>query len=245
MINPLFEEQMKAGFMNFFMFRLHLAGLAVLTFLVFLFYPSQPVSYFLARSVKPEMFNIALYTILAFISYLTIKSAISNIQNTTIISMDDWFLYTGISTGTYLKGRFSYGLFYSVFLTLLFLPILLVAGSVSALSPANLSVIILFIFFITVDLYLTGLFFFVIFKKQHWLQSLLVWFAVVLIVFLSPNLFPDTHLLRLFMILQDSERLWETVEKPLYLWIVLTMALVAAISAIVAFYSRRIHDRQR
>ncbi|MBB6478500.1 hypothetical protein [Spirochaeta isovalerica] len=245
MINPLFEEQIKAGFINFLMFRLHLAGLAVITFLVFLFYPSQPVSYFLARSVKPEMFNIALYTILTFISYLTIKSAVSNIQNTKIISMDDWFLYTGITAGTFLAGRLSYGLFYSLFLNLLFMPILMVAGSVSAISPANLGAIILFMIMVTIDLYLLGLFFFVIFKKQHWILTLIIWFSAVVIVFLSPNFFPDSHLMLLFIKLQDSRDLIRTLSGPVYLWIGVTFFLTGAICLIVNLYSRSIHDKQR
>jgi len=242
MINPLFEEQIKAGFINFFMFRLHMAGLAVITFLVFLFYPSQQISYFLARSVKPEMFNIALYTILAFIAYLTIKSAISNIQNIKFISMKDWFLYTDVTAGAYLRGRLFYGLFYVLFLNLLFLPVLLVAGSISAISPSNLASLLLFLFLITIDLYLLGFFFYVISKKQHWLLTLIIWITVLVIVFLSPHFFPDNHLMLLFVNLQKTDQLARDLLIPLYIWTGVTFALLGSISAVVFRYYRKIHD---
>jgi len=242
MINPIFEEQIKAGFINFFMFRLHMAGLAVITFLVFLFYPSQQISYFLARSVKPEMFNIALYTILAFIAYLTIKSAISNIQNIKFISIKDWFLYTEVTAGAYLRGRLSYGLFYTLFLNLLFLPILLVAGSISAISPVNLVSIVLFMFLITIDLYLLGFFFFVISKKQHWMLTLIIWVTVLFIVFLSPHFFPENHLMLLFVNLQKTDQLGEDLSVPLYIWTGVTSLLLGSIGTVVYSYYRKIHD---
>lgn len=242
MINPLFDEQMRAGFINFVMIRLHLVGLAALTFLVFLFYPSQPVSYYLARSVKPEMFNIALYTIVTFVSYLTIKAAVFSIQDTKIISMKDWFLYTKISTGTYLRGRLGYGLFYSSFLILLFLPVILVAGSVSAISPDNIAALVLILFVFTLDLYLLGLFFFVLFRKQHWILTLILWFTLLVIVFISPTFFPESHPMLLLMNLQVSDNLGEILFQPMIVSLTLAALLVLLISIIVHLYSRSIHD---
>ena len=242
MSNPLFEEQVRAGFINFYMIRLHLVGLAIITFMVFLFYPSQEISYFLARSVKPEMFNIAIYTILTFLSYLTIKAAVFSIQDTKVISIKDWFLYTKISVGTYLWGRISYGLFYTFFLLLLFLPIILVSGSVSAISPENLIAIILMIYMFIINLYMLGLLFFTFFKKQHWILTLIIWFAVLIILFLSPSLFPEAHPTLLLLKLQNSKDLYSDLYYPVILSLSSLSTLILLSWVSVFIYSRSFHE---
>ncbi len=241
MNNPVMEEQFRAGFINFVMIRLHLSGLAIITLLVFLLYPSQPISYFLARSVKPEMFNIALYTSLTFLSYLTIKAAILSIQNTKIISIRDWFLYTKISVISYLWGRISYGLFYTTFILLLLMPVLLVSGSVSAIGPLNILAVLLFMYLLMLNIYLIGLLFFTLFKKQHWMMTLIIWIIVILLFFLSPNLFPDEHPALLLMKLQRSGSLSEDLKTPLITSIISIFFLLFCSWLSLFLYHRRVH----
>lgn len=241
-INPLFEEQIRTGFINFTMMRLHLAGLAIITFLVFIFYPSQSISYYLARSVKPEMFNIALYTVLTFISYLTVKAAIFSIQNTKIISIRDWFLYTKISVSTYLWGRISYGLFYTAFLILMFMPVIFVSGSVSAISPRNILAVLLIAYLFILNLYFLGLLFFTFFRKQHWILTLILWFTVLLIIFLSPNFFPDNHPALLLLKLQLSTEIVSDLFIPLIVSSVSLFILLFFSWLSVFLYSRSIHE---
>jgi len=240
--NPLFEEQIRAGFINKIMIRLHLSGLAIITFLVFLFYPMQSISYFLARSVKPEMFNIALYTVLTFISYLTVKSAVFSIQNTKIISLKDWFLYTKISVFTYMWGRISYGLFYTLFLTLLFMPVILVSGSVSAIGPLNILSILLIMYLLILCLFFLGLFFFTLFRKQHWVLTLIIWFTVLIIIFLSPAFFPENHPTLLLLELQKSSDLYSDLTTPLLVSLSLISALILISWISVYLYSRSLHE---
>lgn len=242
MNNPVMEEQLRAGFINFTMIRLHLIGLAVITFLVFLFYPSQSISYFLARSVKPEMFSIALYTVLTFISYLTIKTAIFSIQNAKIISIIDWFSYTGISVFTYIWGRISYGLFYTSFLTLLFLPVLLVSGSVSAIGPFNIMAIVLFIYLLILNLFFIGLFFFTLFKKPHWILTLIIWIVLLSLLFLSPLFFPDNHPTLLLMKLQESDDLLILLRTPLIVSGFSISFLILFCWLSLYFFRRSVHD---
>lgn len=242
MVNPLFEEQMRAGFINPYMIRLHLIGLGAITFLVFLFYPSQPVSYFLARSVKPEMFNIALYTIIAFMSYLIVKTAVFSIQGVKVIGLKEWFVYGKMSAGIYFRGRVFYGLFYSLFLLLLFLPILIVAASVSAVSPANLATIFLIIYVFSLNIYFLGLMFFIIFRKQHWILTLLLWFTIVIILFVSPTFFPDNHPSLIFMSLQSSDDLKNALLFPLITSLGLSGLLIMLSRLFLYMYTRSLHD---
>lgn len=242
MINPLFEEQLRAGFINPIMIRLHLIGLGAITFLVFLFYPSQPISYFLARSVKPEMFNIALYTILAFISYLTVKTAVFSIQGVKIISLKEWFVYARMPAGVYFLGRVFYGVFYTFFLLLLFLPILIVAASVSAVSPENLASIFLTIYLFSLNIYFLGLLLFMIFRKQHWVLTLLLWFTLLIILFISPTFFPENHPAMIFMKLQDSENLQYDLLFPVVISTGLSLLLILLSRLSLYLYSRSVHD---
>lgn len=242
MNNPVLEEQMRAGFINFAMIRLHLSGLSIIAILVFLLYPSQPISYFLARSVKPEMFNIALYCSLMFISYLCINSAILSIQNTKIIRIRDWFLYTKITVMTYLRGRISYGLFYTAFSFLIFMPLLLVSGSVSAIGPLNILAVFLFMYLLIVNIYFIGLFFFILFKKQHWILALIIWFIVILLFLLSPHLYPDDHPALLLMKLQRSGNLSADLKTPLITSFVSISFLIAFSWFSLFLYHRKIHE---
>ncbi|MBI9097974.1 MAG: hypothetical protein JEY91_05830 [Spirochaetaceae bacterium] len=244
MSNPLFEEQIKSGFIYLPMIRLHMAGLTIITFLVFLFYPSQSISYYLARSVKPEMFNIALYTVLAFISYLTVKTTVFSIQNVIVISIKDWFLYTKISVGTYLWGRISYGLFYTTFLILLFLPVILVSASVSAVGPANILAIILMIYLFILILFFLGLLFYTFFRKQHWVLTLLIWVVVILILIISPYIFPLNHPTVLLSRLQVSTDLSSDLMIPLKVSLISITALIFSSWLSIFLYKRSLNVKK-
>lgn len=235
---------MRAGFINFPMIKLHLAGLGIITFLVFLFYPSQSISYFLARSVKPEMFSIALYTVLTFISYLTVKSAIFSFENIKIISIEDWFLYTGISVFSYLWGRISYGLFYTFFLIILFMPVLLVSGSVSAIGPLNILSITLIIYLLILNLDFLSLFIFTLLRKQHWILTLIIWFIVIILIFLSPHFFRSNHPALLLSQLQKSDDLFADIKTPLTTSFLSLLFLISLSWFSLFFYNRSLYDKK-
>ena len=241
MKNPLFDEQVRAGIINFYMVKIHLIGLGIITLLVFLFYPSQNLSYFLTRSVRPEMFNVALYSITPFISYLTIKTAVFSIQNTKVITIDEWFLYTKLKVMTYLWGRISYGLFYTTFLILLFSPVLLVAASVTAIGPYNILSIILMIYLFILNLYLLGLVFFTFFKRQHWILTLVLWGSVILLLFLSPSFFPDSHPALLLLNLQSSTNILKEIFYPFIISLGSICLLILISWLSLYLYNRRLH----
>lgn len=238
-MNPLFEEQYKASFITPSMIRFHLIGLASISFLVFLFYPSQPVSYYLARSVKPEMFLIAFYTILAYVTYLTVKTAVFNISSTKIIGLKEWGLYGKMSYFSYFRGRLLYGLFYTVFLVLLFSPVLIVAASVSAVSPENLAALFLILFLFLSNIYLYGLLLFLLFGKQHWVQTLILWFTILLFTFLSATFQPSLNPILVFKTIQESSFLSDDLLFPLAAFSLVDFFLLISSFLYILYFHRK------
>jgi len=243
MKNPLFEEQLRVGFISSYMVRLHLAGLGIITLIIFLFYPGKDISYFLARSVKPEMFNIALYSVIVFLIYLTIKTAIFSIQDTKVISMKDWFVYTKLKESTYFWGRISYGLFYTFFIVIIFVPLLLLAASVSGLGPYNILALLLFVYLFLLNLFMLGLLFYTFFRKQNWVLNLILWFSVIVTMLLSPSFFPENHPTILILKLQKSTELFTDLQDPL-VFLLSSIIILATLSWLsILLYSRRIHEK--
>ena len=243
MKNPLFEEQLRLGFINTNMVNLHLSGLGIISFIVFMFYPSKEISYFITRSAKPELFNIVLFSTIAFISYLTLKAAVFSIKDGSAISIKDWFLYTKIKVFTYLWGRVSYGLFYITFLVLLFLPPLLVSASVAAIRPLNLLAVILLIYIFILNLYAVGFFLYTLFKKQYWLLSLIIWFSIIILLFLGPTLFPAHHPALLLLKMQRSTDLINDLYYPLIINSISIIFLIFLSWLLVFLYSRRLNGQ--
>ncbi|MDA3811852.1 MAG: hypothetical protein PF518_16150 [Spirochaetaceae bacterium] len=243
MKNPLFEEQIRVGFINFNMVRLHLVGLGVITVLVFLFYPEKDISYYLARSTKPDLFNIAFFSVSAFLTYLTIKTAIFSIEVAHVISIHDWFLYTKLKIGTYLWGRISYGIFYTFFILVMFLPLLLVAASVSSIGPYNILAIILVLYLFLLNLFMFGLLLYTFFKKQHWVLTLILWFSVILILLISPTFLPEYHPTLLVLNLQISTDILSDLYNPI-IFLFLSLFFSTVLSWLSMFsYSRSLHER--
>lgn len=241
MINPLLDEQIRETFLIPPMMRIHLIGLAAITFLLFLFYPSQPVSYFLARSVKPEMFNITVYTVFTFTSFLAVKTSLSNIQDVKIISMDDWLLYGKAKGIIYFYGKLEFAFFYSLFLILLFLPDILVAGSISAVSPANMGAVIFILYLFIFDIYLSGMFLLFLFKKQYWFLTLILWCAIAVIVLIIPVILSVQYPVFYFVLLQNSVDIASDMKIPLAVLLTSAVALILGCRIRLAVSERSIH----
>lgn len=226
MNNPLLEEQIRESFLNSSMMKIHLIGLAAISFMIFLFYPTQPLSYFLARSVEPEMFNIAVYTIFAFMAYLSVKTSIFNIHEAAIIGLKEWSDFGKLPGYRYLRGLLAYGLFYTAFLNLLFLPCLLVSASVSGIAPANFLAILAVLYLFTMDIYLAGTLLFVLFGKPYWFLTLILWFSLVVTVLIIPLMLSAKLPFLLFIELQKSTNVSSDIRLPIAIFLIAAFLLI-------------------
>jgi hypothetical protein len=191
---------------------------------------------------RPEIFSVILYTTIFSISYLTIKVAIFSIENIKTISIKEWFVYAGIDVLTYLWGRISYGFFYTLFLMLLFSPLLLIAASLTAIGPSNILCILLIIYLFILNVYMLGFMFYSFFKKQHWILTLILWFSLLLILFISPAVFPLNHPALLLLKLQSSTRLWQDLRLPLTVSGLTLLLLIVISSLSVLLYKRSLNE---
>jgi len=244
MKNPLFEEQFNNNFINSSMIILHLSGLLIISILFFIFYPSKELSYYFTRSAEPAIFNIVLFTTLAFISYLILKTATFNVKGIKTINISDWFLYTKIKPITYVWGLFLYGLFYTLFLILLFMPLFLVSASVAAINPKNVFAVIITSYLFSLNLYMIGFFLFTVFKKRTWFLTYILWLLLSLVIILGPVYSPQIHPGLILLKIQSSTNLLHDIFYPISVSLLLIILLCFFSWLLVYIYSRSLHEQK-
>lgn len=204
MKNPAFEESLR---IFFFESRTRLTILSVLTILLLfllLFLPRGSLSQYMRAQRGPSVYSVIIISTFLIMTIFTIRYSSERTEGHAPYKMRRWFQYTTLSPYQLFFGKAGFGLLHTLMLTLLPLPILIIAAGRAGIGLSNLlySALTLFLFLCVIRMY--GFFLLSLLEGLRWMLEVPLWTSIALFLLFSPRYIPNFHPVTLLLRIESS-----------------------------------------
>lgn len=205
--NPVLQEGLAAYFTGRKMVGIYFNYLLILSAVLFIWWPKSEYFDYLRSGGSPQTYSVVAIAALVSISYLSFRFGADEIKDKDHHHLSDWLVLTPLSTWRILWGRLLLFVLHTAFLVLLSAPFIVAPGTISGISPMEMSWGFL-IMFLSAATYRTIGFFCLLSlgDREFFLHSLLrVIFAffILAIIFLLPPASPILSLVSVSSLIAD------------------------------------------
>lgn len=189
--SPLFEEQLRSHLQSRPILRLLRSYLVVLSLMLIISWPNNPLSHYLQFSGRPATFQFVFLILFLFAFILSILPR--SIQDQGAYSLIEWISYTPVGVCAAYIGRFAFSTCYVLFLIALPSPLIIIAATATGVPPRRVAAacVVLLVFCLNFRTFLLMLQ--LILMRRPIIRVLTAGLILLFLLFLSVRLAPIIH----------------------------------------------------